>query len=237
MKKIVKKIFNYLAFIISNLVSKKIISQNKLDDYIKIEATKKTARYILENCSKALVFKSKELLYDFIITENLIKNQYLEFGVWKASSINFFSSKCPKVKFYGFDSFEGLPEKWRPGFDKGEFSLNGELPVVNNNVSLINGWFKNSLPKFLKEVQIETDLFIHIDCDLYSSTKVIFDLLGNKFKGSVYILFDEYFNYPFWEHHEFKAFHEFINEFGYNYEYIAINIDHEQVLLKVHIKK
>jgi hypothetical protein len=235
MKRIFKKISNYLVFSISNQINKQITTQHKLDEYIKIEATKRTARYILENCPNAMIFKSKELLYDYIVKEEFIKDQYFEFGVWKASSINFFSSKCPQAKFYGFDSFEGLPEKWRPGFDKGEFSLNGELPFVNENVSLIRGWFKNSLPNFLKEVPIKPDLFLHIDCDLYSSTKDIFNVLGNKFKGPVYILFDEYFNYPFWEHHEFKAFQEFIDAFGYNYEYMAINIDHEQVLLKVNL--
>ena len=33
-------------------------------------------------------------------------------------------------KVYGFDSFEGLPENWRPGFEKGTFSLNGMLSFV-----------------------------------------------------------------------------------------------------------
>lgn len=231
MKRILKKIVNYQVFSISNQLK----AQHKLDDHIKIEATKKTARYILENCPDAAIFTSKELLYDFIVEKDLIKDQYFEFGVWKANSINFFSSKFTKAKFYGFDSFEGLPENWRPGFDKGEFSLEGKLPLVNENVTLISGWFKDSLPNFLKEVLIDSNLFLHIDCDLYSSTKDVFDHLGNKLKGTVYILFDEYFNYPFWEHHEFRAFQEFIKDSGYQYEYVAINIDHEQVLLKVKI--
>ena len=33
--------------------------------------------------------------------------------------------------------FEGLPEKWREGFDKGCFNRNGNLPQVNNNVELL----------------------------------------------------------------------------------------------------
>jgi hypothetical protein len=235
MKKILKKILNYLIFKIVNELKKQYISQNKLIDHISAEATKKTARYILENCSNALLFNSKIDLYNFIVDKELITEQYIEFGVWKADSINFFSSKFPKAQFFGFDSFEGLPENWRPGFEKGEFSLAGILPIVNDNVILVPGWFKSTLPSFVQEFEIKPNLFLHIDCDLYSSTKDVFDVLGSKFKGTVYMLFDEYFNYPFWEHHEFKAFKELIDKLCINYEYIAINIDHEQVLLKIEI--
>jgi hypothetical protein len=120
-------------------------------------------------------------------------------------------------------------------FKKGTFSLNGVLPKVNSNVKLIPGWFNESLPNFLEDVNLYSNVFIHIDCDLYSSTKDVFDIIGEKLKGVVYILFDEYFNYPFWEYHEFKAFHEFIKKFNYKYEYVAVNLDHEQVLIKISI--
>jgi hypothetical protein len=37
-------------------------------------------------------------------------------------------------------------EKWRNGFDKGCFNRNGNLPKVNKNVTLIKGWFDETLP-------------------------------------------------------------------------------------------
>mgnify|MGYP000079224382 CR=1 FL=1 len=92
--------------------------------------------------------------------KKIIVQQYLEFGVWQGGSINFFSSKFPNSQFYGFDSFEGLPENWRPGFEKGTFSLNGMLPKVNANVKLIPGWFNESLPYFLENVNLESNVFI-----------------------------------------------------------------------------
>ena len=56
---------------------------------------------------------------------------------------------------YGFYSFEGLPEKWRNGFDKGAVhSRNGELPVVNSNVQLIIDILKD---------YIDTDCIIVFD--------------------------------------------------------------------------
>jgi len=55
----------------------------------------------------------------------------------------------------------------------------------------------------------------------YSSTKTILDLLAPRLaKGSV-ILFDEYFNFPNWEQHEFKAFQEFVEEHRVKYTYLA----------------
>ena len=58
---------------------------------------------------------------------------WLEFGVATGRTINYIS-KFTNEKVYGFDSFEGLPEKWRDGYDTGAFSRNGILPEVNSNV-------------------------------------------------------------------------------------------------------
>ena len=64
------------------------------------------------------------------------------------------------------------------------------------------------LPKFILNNDKDAS-FIHIDCDLYASTKTILDNLDKKIKPGTVILFDEYFNYPSWKKHEFKAWQEF----------------------------
>jgi len=63
--------------------------------------------------------------------------------------------------------------------------------------------------------------FIHFDCDLYSSTKTILDLLGNRIKKDTILIFDEYLNYPTWQKHEFKAFQEFVKKRNVSYDYLA----------------
>jgi len=100
---------------------------------------------------------------------------WLEFGVASGKTINYIS-KFTNDKVYGFDSFEGLPEKWRDGFDKGSFNKYGNLPQVNNNVELIKGWFNETLVNFIQTHNKKVS-FIHMDADLYSSTKYIFDVL------------------------------------------------------------
>ena len=119
---------------------------------------------------------------------------WLEFGVASGNTINYIS-KFTYDKVYGFDSFEGLPEKWRDGFDKGAFNRNGEFPQVNQNVELIKGWFNETLVDFIK-IHNKKVSFIHIDADLYSSAKFILDTLKDYMDYDCIIVFDELVNYP-----------------------------------------
>jgi hypothetical protein len=104
---------------------------------------------------------------------------------------------------------------------------------VAKNVELIKGWFDKTLPTFLESRKNDFVSFLHIDCDLYSSTKTIFDVLGSRIVEGTIIVFDEYFNYPGWEKGEFKAFQEFIRDANLSYEYIGYVRTHEQVAVKI----
>jgi hypothetical protein len=167
---------------------------------------------------------------------------WLEFGVASGKTINYIS-KFTKDKVYGFDSFEGLPEKWREGYNKGAFTRNGNLPEVNNNVELIKGWFNETLPNFIKNNNKKVS-FIHMDADLYSSTKCIFDVLKSYIDRDCVIVFDELVNYPGFDGNmgELKAFYEFITENKVDYEWIGMNgtstgmsgYEHENVALIIH---
>ncbi len=70
---------------------------------------------------------------------------------------------------------------------------------------------------------------MHIDCDLYSSTKTVLGLLKDRLRDGAILVFDEYFNYPGWEQHEYKAFLEFIDQSGFKFEYLGCNPRHQQV--------
>jgi hypothetical protein len=167
---------------------------------------------------------------------------WLEFGVASGYTINYIS-KFTDDKVFGFDSFEGLPEKWRNGYDKGMFSINGNLPNVNSNVELIKGWFNETLLNFIN-TQNKKVSFIHMDADLYSSTKYIFDVLRDYIDTDCIIVFDELVNYPEFDGDtgELKAFYEFITENKVDYEWIGMNgnplgmdgYQHEKAALIIH---
>ena len=149
-----------------------------------------------------------------------------EFGVYRGTTINYISSLTSKL-VHGFDSFEGLPETWRPNFEKGRFRVS-HLPQVRSNVKLHKGWFEDSLPNFLKANPQKAAL-LHVDCDLYSSTKTIFRLFRDRIPPRSVIVFDEFFNDPGWQQGEFKAFNELIAETGLKYEWLGYCCYHEQV--------
>jgi hypothetical protein len=225
LKKIIRKIVNRAGEIILDADSQNI------ERYLYKQSLIETADFAKKNLFNAIPFDNKFKILDYALKQATNDGLFLEFGVFKGETINFISSKV-KNTIYGFDSFEGLPEDWREGFEKGSFAT--KIPKVNPNVNLIKGWFDNTLPEFLKEHE-EKCYFIHIDCDLYSSTKIIFDLLKDRIEDTV-IVFDEFFNYPGWLEGEYKAFNEFINKSNgkYTVEYIAYNKFGEQ--LAVHVK-
>jgi hypothetical protein len=47
------------------------------------------------------------------------------------------------------------------------------------------------------------------------------------------IVFDELYNYPNYAQHEWKAFQEFLHRTGYECEYLAYNVNHEQVAVRI----
>lgn len=149
---------------------------------------------------------------------------WLEFGVASGNSINYISG-FTQDKVYGFDSFEGLPEKWRDGFEKGAFHMNGTPPQVNSNVELIKGWFNETLQGFIQKQAGKKVSFIHMDADLYSSTKYILNTLKEHLDQDCVIVFDELVNYPGFdgETGELKAFYEFIQENNIHYKWIGMN--------------
>ena len=95
---------------------------------------------------------------------------FLEFGVYKGTSINFISSLIPDKKIYGFDSFEGLPEEWVPSRPKGYFSTDGKLPEVNKNTTLVKGFFDKSIPEFKKMRIINNAIQLHFFMLIATST-------------------------------------------------------------------
>ena len=158
--------------------------------------------------------------------------RYLEFGVYKGETINFIARHINGAKVHGFDSFQGLPEHWGERFSAGAFDLKGHLPPVRDNVSLHAGWFDETLPEFA-ETHPQTIAFMHIDCALYSSTKCVFEALGDRLKAGSVVVFDEYFNYPGWQQGEYKAFREFLEAKSVSFKYFGYNPTGEQVAIVI----
>jgi hypothetical protein len=158
------------------------------------------------------------------------EGMWLEFGVASGSTLKIIVEHAPEGAVHGFDSFEGLPEDWRPGFEAGAFATD-ELPDVPG-ANLVVGWFDDTLPAFLKEHQ-DPVAFLHVDADLYSSTRTVLTGLASRMRVGTVILFDEYFNFPGWEEHEHRAWTEFVAEHDLRFEYVTYSAEDEQVAVRL----
>ena len=115
-----------------------------------------------------------------------------------------------------------MPEHWAGTFErKGKFGRGGALPEVPANVTLHKGWFDQTLPAFLAAYPQHEVAFLHVDCDIYSSTATVLRELAPRLRPGTVIVFDEYFNYPNWQRHEWRAFQEFIRDSGFSYRYLG----------------
>jgi O-methyltransferase len=146
---------------------------------------------------------------------------YLEFGVYQGESLRQWSTLNSKAKsrFFGFDSFEGLPEDWNVGHGARRFDMAGRVPEINDGrITFVKGLFQDSLPTFLSTFTPHNRLIIHIDCDLYSSTLFVLASCDQLMIDGTILMFDEFCS-PL---HEFRAFHDYTSAFRRSAKPVAI---------------
>ncbi|MCX6303302.1 MAG: class I SAM-dependent methyltransferase [Bacteroidia bacterium] len=159
-------------------------------------------------------YSKRYILYQYVIEKLNIRNEpfdFLEFGVCGGYSFKWWISNClhPEIRFYGFDTFEGLPENWGT-FKKGD--MIADVPNVNDSrAKFIKGLFQESVPDFLLNHNLRNGKrkVIHMDADLFSSTLFALTTLGPYLKRGDVLFFDE-FNVP---NHEFYAYKIFCNSY------------------------
>jgi len=214
----------FFRWIQSTLISEPL--PKTIYQLVKERAIEDSAEYAIQNFSQAMIFNSKEALWLFCIEKSAVLNSgggvIAEFGVWRGDSINYFARLCPNAKLYGFDSFQGLEEDWY-GFNlrKESFSTHGKMPAVEKNVTLFKGWFEETLPKFLQDFGKTKIQILHMDADTYKPTSYVLNLLRNNLARGTIIIFDEYFGYPNYRLHEFRAWNEFVRDFSIQFRYLG----------------
>jgi hypothetical protein len=143
---------------------------------------------------------------------------YLEFGVWEGLSMRYWSKLLSgaNATLHGFDSFEGLPEKWTITFGEKAFAVGGAVPQIDDDrVEFFVGWFDETLPHY--EPPPHDLLIVNFDADLYSSTKTALGAIDSIIKPGALIYFDEFSD----RMHELRAFDEYINRTGKQFRAIS----------------
>lgn len=150
------------------------------------------------------LFTELETLLDVARITNLIKYSarcqclpgvMVEAGVYRGGSLDILAKFNPDNQFYGFDSFEGLPETSEHDLhNAGEFggidhvALAGYFRFVRHNVRTVKGWIPKSFKLFNKH---QNFAFVHIDLDLFQSILDSLDYFVPRMcEGGIIILDD-----------------------------------------------
>ena len=173
-------------------------------------------------------------LYEQLVHQLQLRDKaidYLEFGVSRGQSFRWWLSNNlhPESKFYGFDTFEGLPEDWGT-YSKGEMAA-GIPQVADQRASFIKGLFQEAVPAFISKENLRNEKLklIHLDADLFSSTLYALTTLAPYLKKGDILLFDE-FNVP---NHEYFAFRIFSDSFYVKTKLLGAVNNYLQVALMI----
>jgi hypothetical protein len=154
---------------------------------------------------------TRERLFDLLPKTHLPDGDILEFGVFQGSSLQLFAERFPTRHIYGFDSFDGLPEDW---FNRPKGTFKTPVPVMDcPNVTLLKGLFDATVPRFVAEWSGKAAI-VHVDCTLYKSTMACLPPILPRCQEGTIVIFDEYYGYPDFTQHEWRAWRELRHKHG-----------------------
>lgn len=165
-------------------------------------------------------FGTREEMWDFLARGADDTIDYFEFGVHEGRSILHWADNngSKDSRFFGFDSFRGLPEHWNSAYPKGRFDTNGCAPVTRDpRVQFMHGLFQDTLRPFLATYAKRSQLVLHIDCDLYGSSLYCLTQMDQYMEPGTILIFDE-FGDP---QHEFRAFQDYLSAYRRNFKVLC----------------
>ena len=172
-------------------------------------------KFILDYQPKSI--ERKEILRRIMnyVSACRIEGDYLEFGVYKGSTfIEAYkmakAKKLRSMKFFAFDSFEGLPEISKEEnipvsfeqFRKGQYSFSLEnfrknlerADVSMADVKIVPGWFDKVLNEDTKnKIGLGPIAVAWVDGDLYESAVSVLDFIRDHIVDGTILVFDNWF--------------------------------------------
>ena len=144
-----------------------------------------------------------------------IPGDYLEFGVYAGDSFTAAyhfaaANHLATMRFYAFDSFEGMPatmehdrgasREHREGGYACDRERFGQILLANGvdprRVEILEGWYDDILTADLKDkLPIDVAAVISADCCLYQSTRCVLDFVDGYVQDGTIIIFGDWFSF------------------------------------------
>ena len=168
-----------------------------------------------------------------MIAANRVEGDYLEFGVFAGASFSTsylaienafkdyqrqldYNTKeeaaetgqlWDKMRFFAFDSFQGLPkletiDKKSKEFAEGKYACTenkfrenlSEAGIPLNKVVTVAGWFEETCTaRTIRTHGIKKASIIHVDCDFYGSAKTVLEFVKPLLTNGTIIIFDDWY--------------------------------------------
>ncbi|MFY9803348.1 MAG: TylF/MycF/NovP-related O-methyltransferase [Candidatus Acidiferrales bacterium] len=179
--------------------------------------------------------KDRTWLYETVIAKEGLDRtpmDFWEFGVFRGDSLFWWLKNIPNAesRFVGFDTFTGLPERWRATEPEGAFNVYGRLPETNDaRCSFEAGLFQDALLPFIARHDFSRRLVINLDADLFSSTLFVLTALARHFKRGDIIFFDNYICSV----DEYRAFEDYVKAYRVKYEVLGAVGEYMRVCVKI----
>ena len=186
----------------------------------KLEFLQNFASYLIAIINPAVThnlekYKALKKIFYLSAIED-IEGEYLEFGIYTGSSFCH-SIRCAKqlvkinpeiekMKFFGFDSFDGFgdvsDDEKHPFYKDQNFSTDMDkvekrvLKIAKaENFQIIPGFFEESLKPGPAFYGIEKSRIIFVDSDTYSSAKAALKFSVSTIQNGTFIVLDDFYSY------------------------------------------
>ena len=172
---------------------------------------------------------------------------YFEFGVMSCGTFNRVIEWTPnsESRFFGLDTFEGLPEPWVRGRKDGSLYVGRDIgdlksasppAVYDERATLFKGLFQDTLPDALERAfpqgrKSDRSMVVNIDSDLYSSALYVLTSMHTLLRSGDYVYFDEFFD-PL---NEFSAFNDYIRSYNTKSWFVPVARAYDGMLFRIAI--
>lgn len=153
------------------------------------------------------VFEGSSFIYAYNIIKYVFEEQAKYSGIRTETELVEARKTWDAMRFFAFDSFQGLPlltgvDAQSNIFAKGKYACSEVAFLSNlrkakiplNRVVSVAGWFDQTCTiETAEKYQMSKAALIHIDCDLYESTRTVLGFIQPLLTDGTILIFDDWY--------------------------------------------